>query len=71
MREMIITYCNYCKKEIEGNYHTLYTKDGGEKHFHNSFKKGEKENCLIKYKKKKQDCKNINMWVSKINKSKY
>jgi len=51
MRKITIIYCDFCGKEIKNNSHTLKCKNKIDKHFCKTIKKGEKYNCLIKFRK--------------------
>ena len=48
MREVTITYCDYCHKEITPPYSSIEYKDGRKVDLCSDFKEGEK-NCKEKY----------------------
>lgn len=48
MREVTVTYCDYCHKEITPPYSSIEYKDGRKVDLCSDFKEGEK-NCKEKY----------------------
>lgn len=52
MREVIVTYCDYCGKEITPPYSSILHKDGTRVDLCNDYKEGEKT-CYEKYQNKK------------------
>lgn len=48
IREVTVTYCDYCKKEIEPPYHSIEYKDGRKLDFCSDYIENGK-NCLQKH----------------------
>lgn len=51
IKEVTVTYCDYCGEEIKGSYHTLQRSDKTKLHFCRKIKKGGKHNCLVNSRK--------------------
>jgi len=48
-REKIITYCDWCGKELEGSFAIILFPDGSKKHFCSTYTPRIDETCYDKY----------------------
>ena len=51
-RTVNVYYCDFCGEKITTTLHVLYRKDKSKLHFHKIKKENEKDNCLVKFKRK-------------------